>query len=57
MTQAYTIYTARFKSGKELTATSKEYKNRLDFYNSICINRLGRKYGNLIEITCRPAHI
>lgn len=54
MTHAFTVYTARFQSGKELTATSKEYKNRLGFYNEICKQKLGRKYGSLIEITCRP---
>ena len=52
--KAYTVYTARFESGKELTATSKQYKTRLDFYNEICRQALGRKYGNLTEITCRP---
>ena len=54
MTHAYTVYTARFKSGKTIWATSREYNSRLDFYNYICRERLGRKYGSLIEITCRP---
>lgn len=47
-----TKYTARFESGEEITKTSKEFKNRLDFYNWICRNRLGKIYGKLIEITC-----
>lgn len=53
MKSTYTVYTARFKNGTELTATSKEYKSRLDFYNDICERRLGRIYGTLIEITCK----
>lgn len=48
-----TVYTAIFADGTKLTATSREYKNRIDFYNDICNARLGKKYGKLIEITCR----
>ncbi len=47
-----TKYTAIFKSGKELTFTSEEFKNRLDVYNYICLNRLGKKFGKLVEIRC-----
>lgn len=47
-----TKYTARFESGKEIVKTSEEFKNRLDFYNWICNERLGKKYGKLHEITC-----
>lgn len=46
---------ARFESGKEITMiTSPEMRNRLDFYNWICMNRLGKKYGKVVEITCKP---
>lgn len=48
-----TIYTATFKSGKQIERSEKEFKNRLDFYNWICKNRLGRIYGSLEQITCR----
>ena len=47
-----TKYTAIFKNGKEMTFTSDEFKNRLDVYNYICLNRLGKKYGKLVEIRC-----
>ena len=47
-----TKYTAMFKSGKELTFTSEKFKNRLDVCNYICMNRLGKKYGKLVEIRC-----
>lgn len=47
-----TKYTARFTSGKEIVKTSEDFKNRLDFYNWICENRLGKVYGKVIEITC-----
>jgi hypothetical protein len=43
-------YIAIFKDGTEIAKTSNDFKNRLDFYNWICQNRLGRKYGKLIEI-------
>ena len=46
-----TKYTARFQSGKEIVKTSEDFKNRLDFANWICLNRLGKIYGKLIEIT------
>ena len=49
-----TKYTAIFKSGKELSFTSKEFRNRLDVYNYICLSRLGKKYGELLEIRCTP---
>lgn len=48
-----TIYTATFKTGKQITKTENEFKNRLDFYNWICENRLGKIYGSLVGITCR----
>ena len=48
-----TKYTARFANGTEIVKTTKDgFKNRLDFYNWICVNRLGKKYGKLVEITC-----
>ena len=47
-----TKYTATFQNGKQITKTSEEFKSRLDFVNWICRNRLGKKYGKLIEITC-----
>lgn len=48
------IYTARFADGTEITKTSKEgFRHRLDVYNWICKNALGKKYGRLIEITVR----
>lgn len=52
--KAYTVYTATFKDGYQLTATSNEYSNRLKFYNEICLQQLGRIHGPLQEITCRP---
>ena len=52
--KAYTVYTATFKDGYQLTSTSNEHKNRLSFYNEICMQQLGRIHGSLIEITCRP---
>jgi hypothetical protein len=52
--KAYTVYTAIFKDGYQMTATSKEYSNRLDFYNEICRRQLGRIHGSLKEINCRP---
>lgn len=52
--KAYTVYTATFKDGYQMTATSNEYKNRLSFYNEICLRQLGRIHGELQEITCRP---
>jgi hypothetical protein len=47
-----TKYTATFKSGKQITKTSMDFRNRLDFLNWICANRLGKAYGGLVEITC-----
>ncbi|MCI6649110.1 MAG: hypothetical protein MSH24_06230 [Lachnospiraceae bacterium] len=44
-----TKYTAIFKNG-EVVKTSEEFASRLDFYNWVCMNRLGKKYGKLIEI-------
>jgi hypothetical protein len=49
-----TKYTARFQSGKEITKTSNDFKNRLDFLNWICKERMGKRYGRLVEITCTP---
>lgn len=46
-----TKYKAIFTDGTEIVKTSKDFKNRLDFYNWICKNRLGKKHGKLIEIT------
>lgn len=48
-----TKYEATFKSGKTITKTSDDFRNRLDFYNWICKNRLGRIYGALISIEAR----
>ena len=48
-----TVYTAKFESGKTITKTEKEFKNRLDFYNWICENKLGKIYGSLQEIRAR----
>lgn len=53
MKQVTQYWTARFASGMEITKTDKEFKNRLAFYNWICINRLGKQYGKLIEITAK----
>lgn len=47
-----TKFTAIFKSGKELAFTSEKFRSRLDVYNYICLNRLGKKYGKLVEIRC-----
>ena len=44
-------YTAVFKDG-EVVRTSEQFKNRVDFMNWICKNRLGKTYGKLIEIRC-----
>ena len=30
------------------------FRNRIDFYNWICENRLGKTYGKVKEITCSP---
>ncbi len=50
-----TEYTATFENGKQITKTTADgLRNRLDFYNWICKNRLGKIYGSLKEITCRP---
>ncbi len=49
-----TKYIARFTDGHEITATSQEFRNRLDFYNWICKNRMGKIHGELIAIECRP---
>lgn len=46
-----TKYTATFRNGT-ITKTSNEFKNRLDFYNWICLNQLGKKYGKLLKIDC-----
>lgn len=48
-----TRYTATFKSGKQITKTSEDFGSRLEFYNWICENRLGRIYGSLVEITAQ----
>lgn len=55
--KAYTVYTATFKDGTEMTFTEYEgFRNRLDVYNFICGERLGKGHGGLEEITCRPMH-
>jgi len=43
-------WTAIFKSGKEITRSTKDFETRNDFYTWICINRLGKIYGSLQEI-------
>ena len=46
-----TRYTAIFQSGKTMTfIESPRFRNQLDIYNYICFNRLGKKYGTLVEI-------
>ena len=54
MKRMITKYTARFKDGYEIAKTSEEFKNRLDFYNWICRNRLGKGHGEVIEIRATP---
>ena len=50
-----TKYTATFTSGKEITKTDADgIKNRMDLYTWICSNKLGKKYGKVTEITCKP---
>lgn len=49
-----TKMTAVFVSGHEIATTSEKHKNRLAFYNWICENRLGKKYGKLVEIREQP---
>ena len=45
-----TIYKAIFKDGTEVTKTDRDFRNRLDFYNWICKNRLGKGHGELLQI-------
>jgi len=52
--ESYTVYTAKFADGSTIVKTSDDFKHRLDFYNWICLNRLGKGHGGLKEITCRP---
>lgn len=48
-------YTARFENGVVVVKTTEDgIRNRLDFYNWIGTNKLGKKYGKLVEITVRP---
>ena len=49
-----TLYKATFTSGISVYATSDEYNNRLAFYNYICQEQMGERYGDLVEITCQP---
>ena len=43
-----TKFTATFTSGKQITKTTADgFKNRIDFYNWICENRLGKTYGKV----------
>lgn len=48
-----TKYIAKFENGKEIIKTSENFKNRLEFYNWICRERLGAKYGRLEEINAK----
>ena len=49
-----TIYKAIFKDGTEVTRTDRDsFRNRLDFYNWICKNRLGKRHGELLQIEIR----
>lgn len=48
-----TKYTAIFKDGTEMVKTDEQFKSRLDFYNWICANKLGKQHGGLVEITCK----
>lgn len=51
-----TKYIARFEDGTEITKTERDgFRNRLDFYNWICRNQLGKKHGKLQTIEARPA--
>lgn len=54
MRETTTKYTATFENGEIVKTTEDGIRNRLDLYNWICRNQLGKKYGKLIEITCRP---
>ena len=46
-----TKYTVIFRSGKELAfMEGPRFRNRLDVYNYVCFNRLGKKYGPVVEI-------
>ena len=47
-----TKYTAIFEDGFEISKTSEEFKHRLAFYNWICLNRIGKEHGDLLEIVC-----
>lgn len=48
-----TKYTATFANGTQIVKTSADgFRNRLDFYNWICMNRLGKLYGKVKVITC-----
>ena len=51
-------YIAHFQKANgqrhEITATTLEFKNRLDFYNWICQTKQGEKHGKLIAIEIRP---
>lgn len=51
-----TKYIARFADGTEITKTERDgFRNRLDFYNWICRNELGKKHGKLQTIEARIA--
>lgn len=54
--KTYEVYTARFENGKTFTRTSKEFENRLALYNYICLNRIGKTWGDLVEITVEARH-
>lgn len=53
MKQVTQYWTARFANGMEITKTGEPFATRLAFYNWICVNRLGKRYGKLIEITAK----
>ena len=45
-----------FEDGTEITKTERDgFRNRLDFYNWICRNQLGKKHGKPQAIEARPA--
>ena len=46
------VYEAIFADGTIISKTEREgFRNRLDVYNWICRNRLGKKHGELQAIT------
>lgn len=50
-----TKYIAVFANGAEIVRTSANgLKNRLDFYNWIIEQGLGKKNGKVVKIICKP---